>query len=266
MFNSEIHKYQEAINKSGYNYTLKFDPSASEPKVKKKKSKRAKRHVLWYNPPYNSTVSTNIGKEFLKLIDECFPPFHPLHKVFNRRNVKIGYSTTPNVAQIISAKNSKILNPPEQEKRECSCPKEKKLQCPLDNKCLSENIIYQATVSEPNSEQRTYIGLCSTDFKKRLGTHRQSFKNPNVSQTSLSNYIHELKNRRIEPIISWKLIDRGKTYSPVSGVCQLCTKEAYYIIFYPELASLNARSEIFSACRHKKPKLLIPKKRKSPGN
>ena len=118
MFISEIAQYQEAINKSGYNYTLKFDPTASEPK--KKKNNRQKRHVLWYNPQYNCTVTTNIGKEFLRLIDECFPPSHPLHIVFNRKNVKIGYSTTPNVAQIIFAKKSKILKPPEPETMQLS--------------------------------------------------------------------------------------------------------------------------------------------------
>ena len=107
-----------------------------------------------------------------------------------------------------------------------------------------------------------------TDFKQRLGVHKQTFKDPTASQTSLSKHVREIKSRGIEPQISWKLIDKGKTYSPVSGVCQLCTREAYYITFYPDLALLNAKSEIFSACRHKKQKLLIPKekrKKKPPG-
>ena len=162
MFKNAAPIYQEALKKSGYKYTLKFDPSASEPRIKRKNRKR---HILWFNPPYNCTVGTNIGKEFLKLIDECFPPTHKLHKIFNRKNVKVSYSTTPNVAQIIAAKNKNILKPPETEKRKCSCPKTK--VCPLDNKCLSEEIIYQATVSSQNSEPKTYIGQCSTDFKAR---------------------------------------------------------------------------------------------------
>ena len=261
VFKNAVPQFQEAINKSGYDYTLKFDPTASEPKTKKKNRKR--HNVLWYNPPFNCAVSTNVGKEFLKLIDECFPPYHPLHKVFNRKNVKVGYSTTPNIAQIISAKNSKLLNPPEPEKRNCSCPKTK--ECPLDKKCLSEGIIYQATVTEPTAEPRTYIGLCSTDFKKRLGVHRDAFKNPDKLsiQTSLSKHIHKIKSKNIEPSIAWKLIDRGKTFSPVTNVCQLCTREAYHIISKPESANLNFKSEIFSACRHLKSKLLFPIERKS---
>ena len=29
-----------------------------------------KRNVLQYNPPYNANMDTNIGKEFVKLIDD----------------------------------------------------------------------------------------------------------------------------------------------------------------------------------------------------
>ena len=151
-------------------------------------------------------------------------------------------------------------------KKQCSCTKFK--TCPLEGKCLSKKIINQATVIHPSTESKTYIGLCSTDFKARLGVHTQSFNDPLVNQTSLSQYVHELKSNNKEPKNSWKLIDRGKKFSPVSGVCQFCTHEAYYIVFHPDSAKLNAKSEIFSACRHKKPALSFPserKKKKSPG-
>ena len=65
MFKQSAPLFQEAINKSGYEFQLKFDPKATE---KKHKNRNRKHDVLWFNPPYNSTVSTNIGKEFLKLI------------------------------------------------------------------------------------------------------------------------------------------------------------------------------------------------------
>ena len=73
MFQSAAPIYQEAIDKSGYNYQLKFDSIASEPKTK---TRSRKRHILWFNPPFNSTVSTNIGREFLNLIDKWFPTFY----------------------------------------------------------------------------------------------------------------------------------------------------------------------------------------------
>ena len=107
------------------------------------------------------------------------------------------------------------------------------------------------------------------EFKKRLGVHTQTFKDPNVSQTSLSQYIHELKNKGIQPTVTWKLIDRGKPFSPVHGVCNLCLKEKYYITYKPEMAEINHRSEIFNHCVHKKSALMIKKERKnkrSPGN
>ena len=100
----------------------------------------------------------------------------------------MGYSTTPNIAKIIAAKNAKVLKPPEEDKPKCNCPKTK--ECPLDKKCLSEKLIYQATVTVPNLETQTYIGQCSTSFKARLGVHNQTFRDPEVSQTTLSNHIH----------------------------------------------------------------------------
>ena len=152
------------------------------------------------------------------------------------------------MAQVISGKNSKVLTENEEEVKTCSCPQNRKNRCPLEQKCLTENLVYQATVTLPNKETKTYIGQTSTDFKSRLSTHKHSFINPNVNQTRLSKYIHKLKREGIEPDVTWKMIDRGKPYSPVTGVCQLCVKEAFYILFRPELAELNSRSEIFSNC------------------
>ena len=266
MFNSAAPLYQEAIEKSGYNYKLKFDPPTDETQAKKRSRKR---NILWFNPPYNHTVKTNVGKEFLNLIDRCFPPNHALRKIFNRKNVKISFSTTPNMEQIISRKNAKILNEPKTEERNCSCPRNK--ECPLDKKCLTKELVYSATVTPVNCDQapKTYTGQTSTDFKSRLGVHRHSFINPDDNQTSLSKHVWRLKRQGIDYSVSWKMIDRGKKFSPVSGVCQLCIKEAFYILFKPDLAQLNSRSEIFSACIHKKSALLVKvnsRKRKSPGN
>ena len=266
LFNDEIPLYQEAITKSDYNIKLKFDPSAGNPKPK---NKNRKRNILWFNPPWNSEVETNIGKEFLKLVEECFPPENPLSKIFNRKSVKVSYSTTPNMEQIIAGKNAKVLNeqPKENPKKTCSCTKDK--ECPLGKRCLEKEIIYQATVKQPNGEEKTYVGLTALDFKARYGVHKKSFEDPEYCKTTLSTYIHDLKSRGIDPKVEWKILDRAKSYSPVTDVCHLCNKEAYYIIFEPHLAQLNSRSELFSTCMHKKPNLIFKPKRgrpkKSPG-
>ena len=217
MFETAAPMYQEAIKKSGYDYTLKFDPSASDPPSKKRSRKR---HILWFNPPYNHTVTTNVGKEFLALVDKCFPPGNPLRKIFNRNNVKVSYSTTPNMAQIISGVNGKLLAPREENEKTCSCPKNKKIDCPLDQKCLSRNIVYQATVSVPNKEPSTYIGQTSVTFKARLAVHKQTFKDQNTSQTALSKHIHELKSKGIDPTIKWKVT--GERATPLLLECVGC--------------------------------------------
>ena len=162
--------------------------------------------------------------------------------------------------KIISAKNHKTIRESEPEKKQCSCTKDK--ECPLENKCYSSEIVYQAKVEVERHETKTYIGQTSRNFKARLSEHNFSFKNPTINQTALSQYVCEMKSKGYEPKISWKLVDRGRKFSPVSAVCQLCIAEAYYINFHPEMATLNSKSEIFSSCRHKKPLLLIqPKKR-----
>ena len=168
-----------------------------------------------------------------------------------------------NMEKIISSRNSKLLSKPDSEDRSCSCPKN--ATCPLDKKCLSENIVYQATV-KTNTQTDTYIGLCSTDFKKRLAVHKHSFISED-NQTSLSKHVKKLKDKNTNYELSWKLVAKAKPFSPVSGTCNLCIKEKIYIFFKPEMATLNDRNEIYSNCRHKKPILIVKKKRtnKSPG-
>ena len=106
-----------------------------------------------------------------------------------------------------------------------------------------------------------FIQLSKTaeSFKERYAVHKQSFKDGKTNQTSLSKYITKLKNEKIEYDLKWKIIDRGKTYSPVTNTCHLCIKEAYHIIFNPQLADLNSKSELFASCRHKKGELLCNK-------
>ena len=50
--------------------------------------------IMWYTPPYNAAAKTNLGKQFLQLIDRHFPKGHKLHKIINRNTVKISYSCT----------------------------------------------------------------------------------------------------------------------------------------------------------------------------
>ena len=260
MFEAVAPIYREALAKSGYDYTLKFDPEAG----KKHKKRRRSRKILWFNPPFSTNVRTNIAKEFLKLLDKCFPIGHPLRKLFNRNRVKVSYSCTPNMERVISRRNHQILSPPDPDIRHCN---DGKNPCPLQGHCLDKNIIYEATVTQENQTQNRYTGLCSTTFKERLSVHKHSFKS-NDNQTALSKFVKELQKKNIKYQITWRILDRGDVFSPVTGVCWLCTKEKFYIVFSPNSADINEKDEILEGCRHVKSKLLIRnnrKKKTSPG-
>ena len=121
----------------------------------------------------------------------------------------------------------------------CSCPKNNKELCPLSNKCITESVVYQATVTiKSNTTKKppqTYVGL--TDFKTRLANHKASFNSfDKRNATELSKYVWELKNRNIDYIINWKLLKRAKPCNCSSNRCNLCLWEKYFIICKPKIA------------------------------
>ena len=75
------------------------------------KKRNRKRNIIWFNPPFNKNIKTNIGKTFLKLIDKHFPRSSKLHKIFNRNTIKVSYSCRENnMSMIIIKHNKKIIN------------------------------------------------------------------------------------------------------------------------------------------------------------
>ena len=187
---------------------------------------------------------------------------HILASTFNKNTVKLSYCCMPSMKAKIDSHNKKLLNEDDQENPpkgvdNCSCPAKKKENCPLQNRCLDRNIIYQATVDNiSDHETETYIGLTSSTFKERLATHKQSFNNRNVNQTTLSTYIWQLKDGGKFFSISYKIVDRGKPYSSKYKKCGLCTKEKTWIITQPNMATLNKRTELTAKCRHREKWLL----------
>ena len=70
VFNESKSYYEDALNKSCYKTQLEYKiPSTSI----NRNSKNRKRKIVWFNPPYNQRVSTNVALTFLKLIDKHFP-------------------------------------------------------------------------------------------------------------------------------------------------------------------------------------------------
>ena len=108
-----------------------------------------------------------------------------------------------------------------------------------------------------NKKNKTYTGITHSTFKQRLATHKQSFKNKNVNQTSLSSYIWKLKDKKLNFTIKWETLFKANSFLSTSGRCDLCTMEKYHILFKPEFASLNNNNEMLKKCRHKNSLLLV---------
>ena len=267
VFKKAAPPYQEALRKSGYSYTLKFNPPQQQsPESTNTEKKKRQRNIIWFNPPFSKNVQTNIGKEFLNLIKKCFPPNHKLRKLFNRNNLKLSYSCSPNIKQIIDGHNKTILRQNTQPKesttnKSCNCREPSK--CPLKGECLVKDVVYQATVSTAESLE-TYIGLTATEFKTRWRNHQMSFKHENKrNDTELSKHLWLLKDQKKDFSISWKILAKAKSYTNLTKRCNLCNTEKFYILYKPDMATLNKRNELLSTCRHKRKFLLkfnrIPK-------
>ena len=129
VFDESVSIYQEALDKSGCNHKLIFQKISTN----NTQCRQRKRNIIWFNPPFSKSVVTNIGKTFLRLIDKRFPPHHKLHKLFNRKSIKISYNCMPNVKSIINKHNKTVLDPPtDNSERTCNCINKEK--CPLQEK------------------------------------------------------------------------------------------------------------------------------------
>ena len=162
----------------------------------------------------------------------------------------------PNFKSAISKHNQKLLKEEQAKNTQappspgCNCNPG---PCPLaTNNCQVHHVIYQATVKDEDKAINTYTGLTRNTFKKRHTAHNFSFNNRGKNSTTLSTHLWNLKDDNKNFEISWKIIDRAQEFNPVKRKCRLCIKEKYYIIFQPDGATLNTRSELFTTCRHRK--------------
>jgi hypothetical protein len=257
IFDKAAPEYEDALRKSGYENKLEYNPDEGECDSSVPKRKRS-RKIIYFNPPYSRDVKTNVGRKFLQIMDKHFPPENPLSKIFNRNSVKMSYRCTANLGRKIAAHNAKILKNVKNEgedRRMCSC--RKKDMCPVDGKCLEEGVVYQAVVKREDGLTDSYVGLTENSFKDRWTKHKSSFRTRNPKNASgLSRYIWNLEDQNIQYEMEWKIISRAKPYDPASGVCRLCVREKYFIIFQPNMATINCKNEIAGPCLHKASRLL----------
>ena len=216
-----------------------------------KQKRNCSHNIIWFNPPFNKNVSTNVAKRFLNLIDEHFPKSNKLHAIFSRNTVKVSYSCTQNMSSMIKSHNKKVINKDVKELKSCNC--RVKSKCPLNGQCQITDIIYKCTVLSPGKPNKVYLKTTESDFKKQFYNHRKSFDNEaSANDTTLSKYIWELKETsNLSPTLVWSIAKKVPSYSNISKKCLLCLHEKLEIINYPgpdEL--LNKRLELISKCRH----------------
>ena len=239
--------YQSTLNNAGYADILKYEPP-NNPQRKRNRTRK----IVWFNPPYSKNVATNIGKEFLNILRVHFPTQHPFHRLFNRNTVKLSYSCIMSMNSIIKAHNTKALkkNDTNQTEQVKSCDCRDKQTCPVDNKCLTSNVVYKATVKYEDKEQ-SYVGMTEYSFKTRYTQHKSSFKHSkHRNQTELDNLIWSLNDKNISYKLSWKIIDRAQPYKPGKITCNLCLYEKYHILLGTNL--INRKSELLNKCPHKR--------------
>ena len=72
----------------------------------------------------------------------------------------------------------------------CNCQARLKPECGMPEKCTITNLVYRAHLTRhDNNTTHTQTGS-TVQFKQRHKAHKDSFSDPEVKQTCLSQYIH----------------------------------------------------------------------------
>ena len=162
--------------------------------------------MIHFLPPWNEAVATPICKNLFDLLEKHFKDGTLLGSLFNKNTIRIGYARTPNMKEIITGQNMKLLNPspptppppanftqtqvpqnppnvdasqfdltppavdePVPTVKRCSCERRGRI-CPVDGACERSNVVYSSLVSSSKGD-REYIGSCSTSFKAQFNNH-----------------------------------------------------------------------------------------------
>ena len=252
IFDNAKAPYEAALKQSGHPSELKFD-NAPEPTTNQncnKKRKNRNRNTIYFCPPFNLALKTDLGKQFLSLIDKHFSKNHPLHPVINRKNTKISYGCCPNVENIMTSHNKKITKPtgPATDTKKCNCINADK--CPLDGNCCVSSVIYKATIENPKA---FYIGMTAGKFKNRYNQHKHSFKaEARKFNTTLSAFVWS-KGLTPEPEIKWTIVKKCGVYKPGDSTCGLCSEEKSEILKHMnDPACINKRNDVSTRCVHMK--------------
>ena len=180
------------------------------------------RIIIWINPPFSKNLATKIGRYFLNLIDKHFPRDQKFYQIFNRNTINFSCSCMPNIKSAINSHNRKILySPVNNQSRTCYCIN--KTDRPLQEKCLSDNTLYQADISSENFQTKIYCGISETKFKTKYSNHQKSFNHgKHKNHTQLSNELWKIKSSKEEPVLVWKSLGQYQSFSVNTKRYLLC--------------------------------------------
>ena len=99
---------------------------------------------------------------------------------------------------------------------------------------------------------KEYQGICSTEWKRRLGNHKKAFRHEKYKKdTELSKEVWRIKKKGGNFRIKWSKLNNYASYRPEIGRCNLCNQEKLAIATYEGKNLLNSRNEVISRRRHR---------------
>ena len=248
-------EYESVLKAAGYDEKLTYTPDVP---IRRNRRKRA----IYYNPPFDLQVKTNVAKRFLHLVNKHFPQHNRLNKILNRKTLKVSYSCMPSIASHISSHNINTLNKFRNSgdtQQTCNCNNPER--CPLNGECLTRASVYKGKIRTPSGEiDRRYLGVAEPEFKGRWQDHMTScnyvkYKNKTkLSQEfwTLKEEGHDLDRYRD---VSFEIVKKSVPYKAGGKKCNLCLWEKL-LIMQNEEEVINKRDEFVNKCRHA-PKFLL---------
>ena len=79
IFNNAKVPYEEAIKRAGHTEKLSYQPRVQQGQSRR----RRRRKILWFNPPFDASMTTKLGKVFLNILDKCFLVGHVLRRILD---------------------------------------------------------------------------------------------------------------------------------------------------------------------------------------
>ena len=158
--------YKDALKKGSFRKEFTYQeeniPNDINKENKKYSQKNRKRKIISVNPAFCRLASLNVGKYFFKLIDKHFKHNNILYKIFNRKTLKMSYSCTKNIFEIINNHNKEIIkefhermninnnNNNTSKQNKCNC--KTRMNCPMNGLCNLDNVVYQGIIYPPQKK------------------------------------------------------------------------------------------------------------------